>query len=77
MIRATAVEIKLKKKRRKKRLSFPNVRLNGHLPNQGVWCQSISNRWWKLVVYIHSFFPAVSILSWNLRGELHVSVETG
>ena len=55
---------------------IPKHQVKWAMPNQGVWCQSSVNRWWKLVDYIHSFFPAVSILSWNLLWELHLSVET-
>ena len=55
---------------------IPKHQVKWAMPNQGVWCQSSVNRWWKLVDYIHSFFPAVSILSRNLLWELHLSVET-
>ena len=78
MIQATAdgVEIKLKKRKKKKTTLIPKHQAKWAMPNQGVWCQSSVNRWWKLVDYIHSFFPALSILSWNLWWELHLCVET-
>ena len=83
VIRATAdgVDDKTKKKKRKKRKEIKPTLIPKHqakwaMPNQGLWCQSSVNRWWKLVDYIHLFFPAVSILSWNLLWELHLSVET-
>ena len=36
-------QLRLKQKK-KEQLSFPNVRLDGHMPNQDVLCQSSVNR---------------------------------